>query len=146
MPRTIRDAKLDTRDARAKLKVQGKPHWRLIEPGLHLGYRRLRGRPGTWSVRRYVGAQTYTVEAIKGVVADDFADADDRTVLSFSQAQKRALKSKPKAGPLTVREVVDDYLRHIENRTGTYDAGLRAQAFIFPQIGHEKVEALTTAR
>jgi integrase len=146
MPRTIRDAKLDTREARARLKVQGKPHWRLIEPGLHLGYRRLHGRPGTWSVRRYVGEQTYTVEALKGVVADDYADADGRTVINFAQAQKLALGSKPKAGPLTVREVAEDYLRHIENRTGTYDAGLRARAFIFPQLGDEKVEALTTDR
>src|SRR5262249_30740241 len=113
MPRTIKDAKLDKREARARLKGQGKPHWRLIEPRLHLGYRRMRGRPGTWSVRRYVGAQTYTVEVIKNVVADDFADADGRTVLSFAQAQKVALEGKAKAGPLTVREVVEDYLRHI---------------------------------
>jgi hypothetical protein len=146
MPRTVRDAKLDTREARTRLKVQGKPHWRLLEPGLHLGYRRLHQRPGTWCVRRYVGEQTYTVEAITGVVADDYADADGRTVLSFAQAQKRALASKPKAGPITVQEVVEDYLRHIESRTGIYDAGRRAQTIIFPQLGTERVEALTTQR
>jgi hypothetical protein len=146
VPRTIRDAKLDTREARTRLKVQGKPHWRLLEPGLHLGYRRLHQKPGTWCVRRYVGEQTYTVEAISGVVADDYADADGRTVLSFAQAQKRALASKPKAGPITVQEVVEDYLRHIEKRTGVYDAGRRAQTIIFPQLGAERVEALTTPR
>ena len=52
MPRSVRDAKLDTREARLRLRVQGKPHWRLLEPGLHMGYRRLRNRPGTWTVRR----------------------------------------------------------------------------------------------
>src|SRR5262249_18302361 len=97
-------------------------------------------------LRRYVGAQSYTVEAISGVVADDFSDADGRTVMSFAQAQKHVLAKKPKAGPLTVQTAVEDYLQVIENRSGTYDARLRAQAFIFPQIGHEKVEALTTAR
>ena len=65
MPRSLKDSNLGTRDARLRLKPRGKPYWRLIEPGLHLGYRRLAGRPGTWCVRRYTGAQAYTVEAIK---------------------------------------------------------------------------------
>jgi integrase len=146
MPRILRDAKLDTRDARARLKVRGKPHWRLIEPGLHLGYRRLNGKPGTWCVRRYVGEQTYEVTALKGIVADDYADADGRTVLSFAQAQREVQKQKGKAGPLTVREVVEQYLRHIEIRTGIYDAGKCAETIIIPQLGAEKIEALTTAR
>jgi integrase len=146
MPRHVRDAKLSSREARSRLKVQGKPHWRLIEPGLHLGYRRLANKPGTWCVRRYVGQQTYTLETIKGAVADDYGDADGKTILSFIQAQKEALKHKPKAGPLTVQQAVEDYLRHLEARSNIYDAGRRAQAFIFPQLGKEKVEALTTAR
>jgi integrase len=146
MPRHVRDAKLSSREARSRLKVQGKPHWRLIEPGLHLGYRRLANKPGTWCVRRYVGQQTYAVETMRGVVADDYEDADGKTVLNFIQAQKEALRHKPKAGPLTVQQAVEDYLRHLEARSDIYDAGRRAQAFIFPQLGKEKVEALTTAR
>jgi integrase len=146
MPRHVRDAKLSTREARSRLKVQGKPHWRLIEPGLHLGYRRLAGRPGTWCVRRYVGEQAYTVETIKGVVADDYGEADGKTILNFIQAQKEALKHKPKAGPLTVQQAVEDYLRHLEARSDIYDAGRRAQAFIFTQLGKEKVDDLTTAQ
>ena len=146
MARSVRDARLDTREARSRLKVQGKPHWRLIEPGLHLGYRRLRGKPGTWCLRRYVGAQIYKVEALKGVVADDYADADGRTVLSFGQAQQEVQKRKPQAGPVTVREVVERYLRDLEDRTGVYDAGSRARSIIFPQLGDDKVAALTTER
>jgi integrase len=154
MPRHVRDAKLSSREARARLKVQDKPHWRLIEPGLHLGYRRLAGRPGTWCVRRYVGEQTYVVQAISldgssvhgNAIADDFQEADGQTVLNFRQAQQAALESKPKAGPLTVQKAVEDYLRHIADRSGTYDAGRRAAAFILPALGREKVEALTTAR
>ena len=146
MPRHVRDAKLSSREARSRLRVQGKPHWRLIEPGLHLGYRRLAGKPGTWVVRRYIGEQNYLTETIKGAVADDYGEADGKTILSFNQAQKETLKHKPKAGPLTVQQAVEDYLRHLEARSNTYDAGRRAQAFIFPQLGKEKVEALTTAR
>ena len=41
MARSLRDSRLETREARLRLKPRGKPYWRLIEPGLHLGYRRL---------------------------------------------------------------------------------------------------------
>ena len=34
MARTLRDSKLDSREARAKLKVRAKPYWRLLEGGL----------------------------------------------------------------------------------------------------------------
>ena len=39
MARTVRDAQLESREARSRLEARGKPHYRLIEPGLHLGYR-----------------------------------------------------------------------------------------------------------
>jgi hypothetical protein len=52
MRRQVRDSNLETRTARSRLKVQHKPYFRLIEPGLHLGYRKLTVGPGTWVVRR----------------------------------------------------------------------------------------------
>jgi integrase len=146
MARVLRDAAIGSREARSRLKVRGKPYWRLIEPGLHLGYRRLAGRPGTWCVRRYVGEQVYVVEAVKGVVADDYSDPDGRTVVSFAQAQKEALKRKPVAGPLTVQRAVEDYLVHIQDKAGTQDATWRANALIVPQLGKLKVDELTTER
>jgi hypothetical protein len=48
---TVRDAALMTRSARLRLAVQTKPYWRVIEQGLHLGYRR-RVTGGTWIARR----------------------------------------------------------------------------------------------
>ena len=146
MPRSLKDSNLGTRDARLRLKPRGKPYWRLIEPGLHLGYRRLAGRPGTWCVRRYTGAQAYTVEAIKDAVADDNSDADGRTVLSFAQAQAATLKSKPKAGPFTVAAAMEIYLRQIEARTGVYDDSRRVETLILPTLGAERVEGLSAAR
>jgi hypothetical protein len=40
MARTVRDAALGTRSARLRLAPRGKPYWRELEQGLHLGYRR----------------------------------------------------------------------------------------------------------
>jgi hypothetical protein len=89
MPRTLRDTKLDNRTSRERLKARGRPYWRSLEVGLHLGYRRISGAPGRWCVRRYVGDQAYKVEIIG--TADDHADADGDKVLDFRQAQLEAL-------------------------------------------------------
>jgi integrase len=129
------------------LKVRGKPHWRLIEPGLHLGYRRLAGKPGTWCVRRYVGEQTYTLETLKGVIADDYADADGSTVLDFKQAQREAQKHKPKAGSLTVADAIEQYLTYLaDNGKTTDDVRYRTDALILPHLGALEVHALTTEK
>ena len=81
--RTVRDANLGTRAARA-LK---RPYYRLILQGLHLGY--YRGtRTGSWSARWFIGGGRY--EETRLVAADDIADVDGVAILSFSQAQERA--------------------------------------------------------
>ena len=55
MGRKVRDTSLETRNARLKLPTGGKPRWRLLEAGLHLGYRRPKDGKGsgTWIARRY---------------------------------------------------------------------------------------------
>src|SRR4030095_12840 len=120
MPRKVRDASLETRTARGRLKVRHKPYFRLIEPGLHLGYRKLASGPGTWAVRRYAGAGSYTVENLRTsdgglVLADDYSDADGDRVLSFAQAQYKAKGPRAKAaGSYTVADALDDYLAFLE--------------------------------
>ena len=79
MPRKVRDANLETRTARSRLPVRHKPFFRLIEPGLHLGYRKLPSGPGTWLVRRYRGEGRYVVANLRTpdgelILADDFED------------------------------------------------------------------------
>ena len=88
MPRTIRDAALQTREARGRLKARGKPYYRGIEQGLHVGYRKSGKIAGRWLLRRYTGNQGY--EFMPLGTADDFADADGIAVLTFKQAQERA--------------------------------------------------------
>lgn len=150
MARKIRDTTLDTREARGKLKPRGKPYWRAIERGLHLGYRRLKGKAGTWWARHYLGAREYEIESLGA--ADDLSDADGVAILSFWQAQtkarermvSRAHQAAGKTGPLTVRDAIEQYLEWLEsNRKSAYDARRRAQAFIYPKLGDMECNALT---
>jgi len=63
MGRKVKGKTLDTIEARRKVKPQGKPYYRAIDRGLHLGYRKLKGQAGTWLARHYLGDQAYEVEA-----------------------------------------------------------------------------------
>jgi hypothetical protein len=92
MPRAVRDAKLDSRHSRSKLRLGPKPHWRGLAPGVHVGFRRRnRDKAGIWLVRRYVGLDPNGVgryrEKALGL-ADDLHPADGKRVLSFEQAVK----------------------------------------------------------
>src|SRR5271170_7867366 len=151
MARKVKDKELDTREARSKLKARGKPFWRTVEHGLHLGYRRLKGKSGTWWVRHYLGAQNYETQSLG--IADDLSDADGVAVLDYWQAQtkareqmvNRAHAAAGKAKPLTVKDAVERYLRYLENeRKSGYDARCRAEALIYPQLGQIECAALTT--
>lgn len=128
MPRKVRDSNLETRTARSRLKVAHKPYFRLIEPGLHLGYRKVASGPGTWIVRRYAGDGRYAVENLRTaderlIVADDYSDADGEGVLTFAQAQERA-RERRKEGTqgaaggsrLTVRTAVESYIAERDAR------------------------------
>ena len=132
MARKVKDRSLDTRDARNRLAPRGKPYWRAIEQGLHLGYRRLKGRAGTWWARHYVGDQTYTTESIGP--ADDLSDADGVRIFDYWQAQKKArelmvTRAHTAAGrsrPLTVAQAVEEYLDFLDsNRKSGQDARRR---------------------
>jgi integrase len=153
MARRIKDATLDSKESRRKLVTRGKPYYRAIERGLHLGYRRLRAGAGTWVARYYVGEQSYELESIG--IADDVSDADGVAVLTFWQAQTkarermvgRAHSAAGKAGPLTVADVMDSYLEFLEtSRKSAADARYWDRAFIRPQLGDIEVAALTADR
>ncbi len=102
MARIVKDTSLDSKTTRLRLKPRGKPYWRSLEPKLHLGFRKPRGRKGkpagggTWVARYYIGTQRYTTEAIG--IADDLSDADGVTILSFAQAQNLARKRMSERG------------------------------------------------
>jgi integrase len=144
MARTVRDAKLETRTARAALKASGKPYYRSIDEGLHLGYRK-GARGGKWVMRRYIGDQTYTVEVIG--TADDILDPDGAEILSFAQAQhiartrfiearREAAGLPAQSGPYTVATCLDEYIKWLEdNRKSSKDSRYRTDALIKPTLG-----------
>jgi integrase len=158
MARRTPDARLESRESRSRLVSRGKPHYRLLEPGFHIGYRKLKGRKGrpavagTWVARHYVGGRNYVVEKIG--TADDFSDADGTIILSFAQAQDkarahmvhRARAARGVAGPLTVQAAVERYLESLETHgKSPVDARHRANAHIYPTLRDVEVASLTTA-
>jgi hypothetical protein len=87
MARTVREAALATRSARLRLPPRVKPYWRVIEQGLHVGYRR-RGTGGTWIARRRNERGIY--RETKLGLADDLQDANGDSILNFSEVQRAA--------------------------------------------------------
>jgi site-specific recombinase XerD len=167
MARTVRDARLDSRTARLKLKA-GERHWRAIDAGLHLGYWRGE-RGGSWLLRRYIGAQNilgengakklYTVETIGR--ADDTLDADGHSVLNFNQAQavareRFAAANKPAsavAAELTVKAACEAYIKFLRaERKTADDTESRLRLHVYPDVAGRRdeikaeMEALTARR
>jgi integrase len=155
MARTVKDANLQSRDARRRLKPQGKPYYRVIDGGsLHIGYRKPRSGSGKWVMRRYLGEQQYAVEVIG--IADDVSDCNDATVLSFEQAQRKARELRDqrdrtaagKSGPFTVGDAMDLYLEFLEgndrSEAALADTRYRDKAFIRPALGDVEAAKLTT--
>src|SRR5262249_31180906 len=111
---------LETRTARSRLAARGKPYYRAIDPGLHLGYRKHK-TGGRWVVRPYVGERDYHVMTLSGI-ADDFPDADGGAVLNFAQAQAaaralyiseaRRFLGAP-SGPFTLEDAIDAYVEFL---------------------------------
>lgn len=145
MARKMRDAALDSREARRKLMVRGRPYWRAVGKGLHIGYRRLKTGDGTWWRRTFTGGAgdgAYALQAIGA--ADDTQDSNGVTVIDFWQAVERAREHVGKAGPLTVAQAIEAYLQFLDtNRKTGRDARWRAEALILPELGEVEVRALT---
>lgn len=155
MTRNVRDANLETRTARSRLKAQTKPYYRAIDEGLHIGYRKGKAA-GKWVMRCYAGAGKYQLETIGS--ADDTIDADGATFLSFAQAQalartrfvesRRVAAGLPaESGPYTVKRCMDDYLAWLDQeRKSGKDARQKAEALILPTLGDLECSKLTTKR
>lgn len=154
MPRALTDLKLDTRNARSKLKRRREPYWRDVAKGAALGYRKGK-KGGSWTARFYRPGEGRSFTRIG--VADDLLDADGLRILDFGQAyrlaatwfqeQARREAGQLQVGPYTVNDAIDDYLLWYEaNRKSISDTRQRANAFIRPRLGGIEVKNLTTVR
>ena len=149
MAKKVREKTIDSSTERAKLRPSGKPYWRGIGKGLHLGYRRgLTG--GKWVLRRHLGGEKYTVTSF--AEADDHLPADGVHVLDFYQAQDKAReiagKARETATPaalLTVNAALDAYFERLEHEASKSlaDARGRAGKHIRPALGDKLVAGLT---
>ena len=155
MARTVRNAKIDTRSARAKLTKRREPYWTTISPGCALGYRR--GKSGTWIARLYGSDKNFHYQSLGA--ADDTLDADGHLALSFGQAQEHARAFFAKkarelaggelaAGPYTIAVAFAGYFAERENRGSkglTKDRSV-AKAHILPALGSVELSKLTSKR
>ena len=150
MPRTVRDAKLETRAARDRLKPGRTPHFKTLIPSkLHLGYRRKKkDLAGKWLVRHYLGNENYHVAPLG--IADDFQDAgQDSDVISFADAQRLALEhrvERKRGRGLSVADAIADYVKDVgaeRDRTAN-DAERTAALLILPRLGRIKLADLKT--
>ena len=148
MATSTKNPKLTSKTGRAELERRRKPYFRLVEPGLYVGYRRNKDA-GTWVARWRDPAGGYVTKTIAD--ADDMTPANRETVLDFSGAQQRArelfAKSKGRAyrnGPYTVRAAVEDYLETLAKRgKSAADSRGRAEIAIMPELGDIDCETLT---
>ncbi|TIL84773.1 MAG: integrase [Mesorhizobium sp.] len=164
MAKRVRDAHLETRTAREKLKARGKPYYKSIGPRLHVGYRK--GKTGgVWVARFYLGKaegeqedkkDCYRVQKIG--IADDMQDADGKTTLDFWQAQDAArafqaeqnTATEPAAeAPPTVRDAVEAYIAARDARDSRRrgravrsDASRRLHRYVLGQGKRGKQEAV----
>lgn len=150
MARIQKDARLQSRDSRARLPKSPQPYWRTIHPGLALGY--YKGEHGgIWYVRRRVGKR-YAVARL--AEADDLVDADGDSVLGFEQAQRRALEpdtsgsrtSRKSAKTYTVAEALSDWQRahHAKSRSDASSTVSAQVRLLAEELGSTPIARLTT--
>lgn len=151
MARNPRDSRIETREARGRLKTAAEPYWRSVSQGLAVGYRKGTAG-GIWYARKMADGR-YTKARLG--IADDHRDADGSEVLDYGQAVRAAMAfadSKPgdrpggetgTAGGYTVAAACADYMEDYRVRgsdfTGTQQ---RVDAFILPQLGEVPAERL----
>lgn len=139
MARSIYSNALKNRTNRLKLPIKKKPYKVLIAPGIFLCYRRNEG-PGTWSVeagwlKRFA-------------IADDYETANNGAVMTFWQAQKRALamvrgSEADSDKPVTVDEALTAYETDLKIRGGAIYNATSVRNHLSPAMLSKVVMLLT---
>jgi integrase len=152
MAQTMRDGQLEKRSNRLKLPLRTRKY-KILDTGVALSYRRTSEDYGTWAVRLVLADGRYKLETLG--TADDYAEANDQTILSFGQAQAKALKRHKELqqnggvikSATTVKEASEHYLEwfrtHSKSVTTTENT---INAHILPAFGDIALEDLKTER
>jgi integrase len=148
MARTVRNQKLDTPSARARLSF-GR-YWVSVAPGCAFGYRK-QAKGGVWAAKLVKGV--LRLEETIGP-ADDALAADGKLALSYAQAQERARDWFAKAGrgeesdasePITLRVALDQYEADLKTRAGDTGNVGRVRAHLPAPLAARLVPDLTEA-
>lgn len=140
--KSIANSKISSPTARAKLPISGKPVYIKLTTGISLGYRR-NASDGVWVVRISDGQGGNKVTRL--AFADDHVPADDGNVLSFPQAQSRALGARstiaqPRAQTITVAAALDEYEANLEKRGGDTRILTRIRVIMAPLLDSKLTE------
>src|SRR3990167_10921874 len=144
MSRLVRDARLETREARRRLPKRKIPYWRVVIEGIHLGYYKGKNN-GMWYAKARTPEGKYIWQSLG--VADDSSDADGKVVLNYSQAQDQAKKSGEKirhgddysaTKQHTVNDAIKDYLDdfNANGKKSLYSTKKQIEAHIIPTLGN----------
>jgi len=155
LPRTVRDARLETATQRSRIAL-GRFAWVGVAEGLALGYRRTKAGYGAWYVRTLIDRLAGRYDLKRIARADDHEPADGSETLTYLQARDRAHLHARDAGrgaprptrleialPYTVKRAVDDYLEwfaaHRKSLAGTRTV---LNAHVLPKLGARLVADL----
>ncbi|MFO1127822.1 MAG: tyrosine-type recombinase/integrase [Rhodospirillales bacterium] len=153
MARTKRDAKLDSRTARASLTARHAPYWTVFDRNTALGYRK-GARGGMWIARFREDATGERQQVTLGP-ADDHVEAEGGPNLSYRQARSKALAWFARKadgdeagddGAYTVGKALDAYLGWFrQHKKAVRYTELTIEAQIRPALGSVELAKLTTA-
>lgn len=147
MPQSVR-APVEARSRRLRLAPKGAPYWVPIERGLSVGYYRPAAGSGTWKARVLLGATPVRFGQTTLGHADDHADANGDTILSWPQAQAAArvwATKRTRSGPATVGHACERYLADLKARKGERaerDAAGKIGKHVLPILGDQLLAEL----
>ena len=152
MGRVVKDRPITTRTGRAKLKVSKVPYWRALDHGSHIGYRKNKNG-GVWLARHRRTDRAYVTTTIGKADDNDKLPANGRTILDYSQAQRKAAKwcqqqereeSGNTGGVYTVADALTEYLDWYKvNRKAFSEVQRKVRRDIVPSLGSKAVARVT---
>jgi integrase len=146
MARTVRNQKIDTPSARARLGT-GK-YWISIAPGCAFGYRK-QAKGSVWAAKLVKGKLRR--ETTVGPT-DDVLPADGKLALSFAQGQERARawfveaerdEAEATDPPLTLSATLDQYEADLKTRGGDASNVGRVRSHMLAALADKPVADLT---
>jgi integrase len=141
MPQKIRSPKLETRSARLRLPIRGKPYFVKLARGLALGYRRTR-TAGTWVARITQGGSDWTVRL---GTADDHEDAAPG-IMTYDEAQAQArivARGGQSNNDNSVSGALERYKADLATRGGNANNVSRVRHHLTDKLARKTVGSLT---